>query len=528
MKFKKIVSFGLAALMALSMVTTCSAAEAASVKGANQDPANTQTSDETLRVGFSAEPSSIWMGGTGKSENEMAIINSAIMDRLVNIDRSTGEVVPMLASSWEWVDDTHCKFTLRDDVTMSDGTPLVADDVVYSVNTWMETSANSDTGRFLAGAVADDEHTVTIEFNTVAPELVNMLSWGNFGIVSEDEVNALGGIEAAAKNPQMGCGRYKFKEWKNGQSITLERNDDYYDDNYTAYYKDIVLTFTSDAAARAMAVQSGDLNVAFDMPISMANTYMNDDKVDVVMDTIGQNVRLFYNMGPKAGATADEKVRRAIDKALDFDAISAVGTAGTREPVLGYFPEDSKYYNETFTKEERAVDVEGAKELLEEAGYGDGLDLTIVGIQDQNPVFTVMQENLRQVGINLTINIYDTAQFVEVANGGDYDLIHVGDLVDARYPTIMSSFQQSMIDTFCIGGPKYTTPEVEEDIKTLIQEPDEAKAKEEAGALEQVWKDGMWFSNTYAEMRAEVITKGLKGYNSAERGFIDLTGFYME
>ena len=85
-----------------------------------------------------------------------------------------------------------------------------------------------------------------------------------------------------------------------------------------------------------------------------------------------------------------------------------------------------------------------------------------------------------------------------------------------------------MIDTFCIGGPKYTTPEVEEDIKTLIQEPDEAKAKEEAGALEQVWKDGMWFSNTYAEMRAEVITKGLKGYNSAERGFIDLTGFYME
>lgn len=141
MKFKKIVSFGLAALMALSMVTTCSAAEAASVKGANQDPANTQTSDETLRVGFSAEPSSIWMGGTGKSENEMAIINSAIMDRLVNIDRSTGEVVPMLASSWEWVDDTHCKFTLRDDVTMSDGTPLVADDVVYSVNTWMETSA---------------------------------------------------------------------------------------------------------------------------------------------------------------------------------------------------------------------------------------------------------------------------------------------------------------------------------------------------------------------------------------------------
>lgn len=528
MKLKKIVSIGLAAVMAVSMASTCFGAEAASVKGANEDPANTQISEETLRVGFSAEPSSIWMGGTGKTENEMAIIDSAIMDRLVNIDRSTGDVVPMLATEWEWTDETHCKFTLRDDVTMSDDTPLVAEDVVYSVNVWMETSANSDTGRFLVGATAEDEHTVTIEFNTIAPELVNMLAWGNFGIVSEDEVNALGGVEEAAKNPQMGCGRYKFKEWKAGQSITLERNDDYYDDNYKGYYKEIVLTFTSDAAARAMAVQSGDLNVAFDMPVSMASTYMNDDKVDVVMDTIGQNTRLYYNMGSKAGATADERVRKAIDKALDFDAISVVGTAGTREAVLGYFPDNSKYYTETFTKEERAVDIEGAKALLEEAGYGDGLDLTIVGMQDQNAIFTVIQENLRQVGINLTINIYDTAQFVEAANGGDYDLIHVGDLVDARYPTIMSFFQQSMIDTFCIGGPKYTTSEVEEGIQNLIQESDEAKAKEEAAALEQIWKEEMWFSNTYAEMRAEVVTKGLKGYNSAERGFIDLTGFYME
>ncbi len=560
MKFKRIISLVTAAIMSATLLAGCGsgAAEtggnnkgaataaadnagngqddskktpnegnAGGIKGANEDAPNTQTTDETLRIGLSAEPSVIWSSGVGKVENEAQIISSAIMDRLVNVDRNTGDVYPMLASEWEWVDDTHCKFVLRDDVTMSDGTPLVADDVVYSVNVWMETSANTDTGRFLAGAQADDEHTVTIEFNTAAPDFLNMIAWSNFGIVSEDEVKAAGGLEAAAKKPVIGVGRYKFKEWKNGQSITLERNDDYYDKNYAGYYKEIVFTFTQDSAARAMAVQSGDLNVAWDMPISRVNTYAGSDSVDVVMHTFGQNTRVFYNMGPKAGATADLKVRQAIDKALNFDAIAMVATAGTVPAVLGYFDSNSKYYNETFSAEERAVDIEGAKALLAEAGYADGLDLTIVGMQDENPIFTIMQENLRQAGINLTINIVDTPQFVEAANGGDYDLIHVGDLVDARYPAMMTFFRQFIIDTFCIGGSKYTTPEVDDAVQALISEKDEKKAKEQAGELEKIWKDEMWFSNTFAQMRAAVTSKGLKGYNTIERGFIDPTGFYQ-
>ncbi len=566
MSFKRVISFGVAAMMSVSLLAGCGndAAEtggkqsgndakteaddgagkedgaggeadapdegnegaSGEVKGADEDAPNTETTDETLRIGLSAEPSTLWGSAVGKVENESQIINSAIMDRLVNVDHNTGDVYAMLASEWEWVDDTHCTFTLRDDVTMSDGTPLVADDVVYSVGVWMDVSANTDTGRYLKGAKADDENTVTIEFNTAAPDFINMMTWSNFAIVSEDEVKAAGGLEAAAKNPTVGVGRYKFKEWKSGQSITIERNDDYYDKDYAGYYKEIVFTFTNDAAARAMAVQSGDLNVAYDMPISMVNTYVGSDAVDVIMHTFGQNTRLHYNMGPKAGATKELKVRQAIDKALDFDAIAMVGTAGTVPAVLGYFDSESKYYNETFTAEERAVDIEGAKALLAEAGYEDGLDLTIVGMQDQNPIFTVMQESLRQVGINLTINIVDTPQFVEAANGGDYDLIHVGDLVDARYPAMMTFFRQANIDTFCIGGPKYTTPEVDDAIGAFIAEKDEKKAQDMAAELEKTWKDEMWFSNTYAEMHAAVISKGLKGYNTIERGFVDPTGFY--
>ena len=487
---KKLVSLVLAAAMALSVSAGALAGEA---KSANADPVNTQTSDETIVIALSAEPSGLWGAGVGKVENEMQIIGGALLDTLVTADRNTGEILPNLATSWEWTDDTHCRFTLRDDVTMSDGTPLVADDVVYSVNTWIEFSGNTDTGRFLADVSAEDEH---------------------------------GGPEAANTNPAFGSGKYRFKEWNHGSDIVLERNDNYWNPDYKGYYKEIKFIFTSDAAARAMAVQSGDVQVAYDMPMSMASTYVADDSVQVIAHTFGQNTRLWYNMGPNAGPTADIRVRQAIDKALDFDAIAMVGTAGFGEEVHGTFPAESKFYNEIFTKEERAVDIEGAKALLEEAGYGDGLDISIVGMQDQNPVFVVMQENLKQAGINLTINIVDTPQFVEQANGGTYDIIHVGDLQDARYPTIFSSLRQSLIDTFCIGGCKYTTPEIEEMVDAVIQEPDEEKAKENAKTLEEYLKQEMMISNTYPEMHAAITGADIKGYRTMERGFLDATGFY--
>jgi len=562
MRFKRFLSLGLAAAMTISLAAcggggdttngggttsgggTSSAGggsdagsasgssgggtAAAGIKGANEDPANTETTDETLVIGLASEPANLWGSGTGATENEMMIINGALLDTLVAKDYASGEIIPNLATEWEWVDDKHCKFTLRDDVKMTDGTPLVADDVVYSVKVWLETSANSDTGRFFAkkkAAVANDEHTVTLGFNTSAPDLLEMLTMTNFGIVSEDEVKALGSYEDASKKPIFGSGKYKFVEWKSGQSITIERNDDYWNPDYKGYFKTIQFTFTNDAAARAMAVQSGDAGVAYDMPISMAGTYANNDQVSTIIHSFGQVSHLWYNMKDDH-VTSDQKVREAIDAALDFDAICAVGSAGYAQPSLGYFGPESKYYNETYTVDERKVDVEKAKSLLEEAGKTD-LTISCLGMQDTDPIYTVMQENLRAAGITLEINTVDTAQFVQDAFGGNYDIIIVGEYTAARYPTLMCFLQKATIESgFIIGGPKVTTDELDASITELIEEKDEAKAKEEAGAIEKVYKEQMIVSNLYPEMKAAVLGKDIKGYTTRERGFLDPTNFY--
>jgi len=499
------------------------------IKQANADPANTQITDETLVIGLPSEPADLWGSATNGTETWSMVINGALLDTLVAKDKATGEILPNLATEWEWVDDTHLKFTLRDDVKMSDGTPLVADDVVFSASTWVKYSAASDTGKYFdpkKPAVAKDEHTVVLGFNIKAPDLLELMSWTNFGIVSEDEVKALGGIEAAARKPAFGSGKYRFKEWKNGQSITLERNEDYWNPDYKGYFKTLQFTFTNDAAARVMAVQSGDAGVACELPLSMASTYAENDQLVVVMETLDSVQHLFYNMA-EGHATSDSKVREAIDAALDFDAIAMVGSVGYAQQSLGYFIPTSKYYNETYTKEERKLDVERAKSLLEEAGQS-GLTITCVGTQDTEALYTVIQENLRAAGITLQINTVDVPQFVQEANKGNYDIIVVDEYVPARVPSFMDNLHKNTVEGFHIGGPQVVLPEIDAAIMDIIQEKDEEKAKEQIAAVEQLIKEETILTNLYPNIKAGITGKDIRGYTTRERGFIDVTNFYKE
>ena len=118
MKLKKLVSTGLATVMALSMVAcgssgtnentdtaTSEGGEAATVTAentANADEANTEKSDETLVVALASEPSSMVPTLVGESENESSIICGALLDTLVAQDQTTGEIVPNLATEWDY------------------------------------------------------------------------------------------------------------------------------------------------------------------------------------------------------------------------------------------------------------------------------------------------------------------------------------------------------------------------------------------------------------------------------------------
>ncbi len=539
MKLKRIVSVGLAGTMALSMVacggskTSDSADE--SVKStepvvaentANADEANTEKTDETLVVALASEPSSIVATLVGESENESSIIGGSILDTLVAQDQKTGEVIPNLATEWEWLDDYRLQFKLRDDVKSYDGDLLTAQDVVYTFETLASQSGNNDGGKFLDPSKNEvvDDHTVILGFNTIAPDLVTMLTWTPFGIFSQDEVEACGDFETAADKPLFGTGKYHFKEWVQGQYITLERNEDYWNPDYAGYFKEIKFTFTQDAASREMAVEAGDAGVAYDISVAQASTYVSNPNVKTSFYSFGQTMHLWMNMRDSE-PLKDVKVREAIDKALDYDAIAAYQTGGQGKQALGYIDSNVPFAVESYTSEERKQDIEAAKALLEEAGYTN-LTLKALGAQDTEGLYTVIQAQLAQVGITLEISTVDIPTFVQGANGGDYDLIIVGEYLDSRNPSAYVFFDSNSINTFCIGGPKWTSDEIESAIKDVIQAKDNEEAKEKVAALEEIFKKDTLVINLCPEMKAVITQTDIKGLTTRERGFIDATNFY--
>lgn len=497
----------------------------AGVQKPNQETGNTETTDETLIVALTSLPDFLWSPGMAQQGvNEEQIINAALLDRLVDLDENTNEVKPMLAESWEWVDEDSLQFNLREDVVMSDGTPLVADDVVYTAKVWKDNCASNDTGMYIDSAEAVDEHTVIINYNLVAPDIVKLMTWANFGIVSEDEVNALGGLEAAAMNPVMGSGRYKFKEWKSGEYVLLERNDNYWDDSYKGYYKEIKIIAINDSGAKASAVMSGDAQVAYDMPVNQAATFTSNDSLRTYIYSGQQVEHLWFNMR-EDHPTSDIRVRQAIAKAINYDALAQVATAGFGGKCYSYVNENAKYYEANYTDADFAMDIEGAKALLAEAGYDENnrLQLCTYTLPDQVDAYTVIQQNLNEINVDFEINNVDMGAFVPaLLLEKSYDITLVGSDSSARTPDMPCFVREGM----SFGGPAVVLPEFEELINNIVKAQSDEEAKGILKEYDNKAKEEMLCMNCYELVKSSLVGKDIKGFALRERAYVDITTLY--
>ncbi len=498
--------------------------EAAGVLQPNTEKGNTQVTDETLIIQLGSYPDNFWHpGAAAMGANEEQIINAALLDRLVDYDYETGEVLPALAETWE-VNGKDFTFHIRSGVTMTDGSELTVDDVVYSANVWKEQCASNDTGKFIENVTKVDDSTVTITFTIAAPDALKMLTWANYGIVSEDEVNALGGLEAASQNPVMGCGKYKFKECKAGEYVIIERNDNYWNPEYKGYFKEIKFTFVNDSNAKVSAVMSGDADVAYDMPVAQANTFVSNADLRTYIYEGPELEHIFFNLR-EDHPTSDLKVRQAIDKALDYDAIAQVGTAGYGKAALSYVKESTPYYVAGWTTEERAVDVEAAKALLAEAGYDESnpLKITTVTLPDLLDVYTVMQANLAEAGIELEIQQVDMGGFVPaMLFDKSYDIILIGEDSSTRAPFLTQFVAPGVV----FGGPGVELPNHEEILTRLITAADDTEATAIVEEYQNLLREDFTCTNAYVITKSSIVGKDIKGYSIRERGYIDVTALY--
>ena len=421
----------LALLLALVMVFGLVACGGGGDAGTTNKPADQQQTDKpgnqkdeqpvaegpkTLKIGLSGEPTSLCeLIATGAQNSPTSHM---LYDTLVWRNSQDGKVYPALAESWEVVDNRTAIFYLNKDAKAVDGSPITAEDVLFSLKSTSECSTtlvSAYVNYDLDACEIIDEHTIKIVASHDYSQIVNLLGNRNFLIYSKSLVEAAGGFEAIAQTGAAATGAYKLVEWVSGDHITLARNEYYHGE--PGYYDTVEFYFISDNATRAMALQSGQVDFIYGLTPALISDVENTDGLKAIQTLSSSVLTMFFNARDNK-ALQDVRVRQAIAYAINKDAIVAVAYGGVARAADSIVPANSAYYTEMAPY----YNPDKAKELLADAGYGNGLTLHLLALQSESKLCEMMNNQLAQIGITLEMTIVDVPNVVKASQAGEYDL----------------------------------------------------------------------------------------------------------
>jgi peptide/nickel transport system substrate-binding protein len=327
---------------------------------------------------------------------------------------SDGSVVPGLAESWEISEDGKTyTFKLRRGVSFHDGTALDAGDVVFSLDrARAEDSTNAQKALFanIETVSAVDDSTVTVTLAKPQGNFLFNMAWGDAVIVAPES------IEGIKSNP-VGTGAFTFTDWKQGDSITLTRNEGYWGE--AAKLDGATFKFISDPTAAFAAMMAEDIDAFYGYPAPENLAQFEADPRFTVLagNTEGETILAINNKLPPFD---NKLVRQAVAHAIDRSAIIDGAMFGYGTPIGSHFaPHHPAYVDLTGNS---LYDPEKAKALLAEAGFEDGFSTTL---KLPPPSYArrggeIIAAQLREVGIETEITNLEWAQWLEQAFKG-YD-----------------------------------------------------------------------------------------------------------
>ncbi len=331
-----------------------------------------------------------------------------VYDSLVHVDES-GAPQPMLAQSWELVDDGQAiDFNLISDWTYHDGTPFDAKSVKANIERKknLPQSYNAEALTSVTGVEVIDEDTVRLKTDDAsAGSLVSILG-GSAGMMMSPAAFDKPGEDAA---PTGGSGAFKMTRYVPGSRVEYTAVEDYWDPDALNVAK-FVVTISGDDNARLNSVITGAADVTF----LRAAMYEPAKAAGLVVCEAPSLSSYNLTVNTERSEFGKKEVRQALNHAIDRGAISAV-TNGFCEPSVQLFP--SFYYasNPDIGPDRYAYDPERAKELLKEAGLPDGFsfDLQVINLALYQQIAEVVQANLAEVGITMSITPVEIAKLAE-------------------------------------------------------------------------------------------------------------------
>jgi len=323
-----------------------------------------------------------------------------------------GSIVPVLAESWEWPEDDHMVIHLKKGITFSNGNPLTADDIMFTLNLMNQTKnaytpARIQTTDFERTKVRDE---YTFDWYLKAPNIIHYSIGAQMFIYDAESYDP--NIQSVAP---IGTGPYVVKEYVINSHTILERRDDYWGE--LPELKTITFRVLAEPSQRVNALETGLVDAA---PVALADVDYVDNLPGVkVRSRPGSWVYLGVNISPD-GKLADPEARYAIFHAIDTEAISKLVYYGKARPMRSPFTpaivdlEDDMLDLGVYAK---GYDPELAKQLAEKSGLkGKTLILANNGTAEFITISEMVQNMLANIGVNVEIRSYDTASYTDIKN----------------------------------------------------------------------------------------------------------------
>ncbi len=376
------------------------------------------------------------------TDSATELFNKNIYSNLTRFNAKM-QIEPDLALSWNTsADGLEWTFRLRPNVMFHDGTKLTANDVKSSFERILNPEVGSPRRSVLSSiqkVEVKDALTVVLHTKYPTGALVQFLAHPAAAVISSAALKTYG--RDLAKNP-VGTGPFKFKEWKLGEEIVLERFENYYDGE--PMVRNVHFRIVPEDSVRALLLQSKQADVALLLPVTEVKRLSSDPNIKTLEVT--SVMTYYYALNCTKPKLSDVRVRQALNYALDLDLIvgnilegqGEVADAPLSKLTWGYSPIRKYPY-----------DPEKAKALLAEAGSPNGIELELWHTVGRYLMDVQINENAQaqwaKAGIKIKIRQWEFQALMEAVKKGVHDMVYLGwspstgDADQALYATLHGS-----------------------------------------------------------------------------------------
>lgn len=386
----------------------------------------------------------------------------SVFETLVKLNPETGEFENWLAEDISNEDDVTVKVKLREGIEFSNGTPLTAEDVKFSLDRQKNHGKVSHLILMIDEVEIVDDFNLIIHLNEPSSALITSFAHPGCSIMCKSVVEPIDEEGDGINDPTdaIGTGPYKITNWLPGSEFTLEKNESYWNKDAEAVTPKLIFKVIPEDTSRTVALETGEIDVLLDVPTISVNEISENPDLKILdfTSTLLQGVVFNTSKAPFDNQALREAVAHCMDREamiqVQFDGHAEINYSCIGLAAIGYTP-DVKHYE---------YDLDLAREKLKEGGHPDGFSFSIL-VRDASQAkgMQVLQAACAEVGIQMEIQQVEPALYFDMTGKGLHEACHLGWTANAEPDnTFRPFFSKETVDAGGANRSRYWSPEIEE------------------------------------------------------------------